>query len=283
MVEGAIGPLDDYCDGYADPGSSGASYVSVLKVSTGTAPQSTDATLEEIVSLSRAETNGAYAGQINAINTSSTSWLSGLVWGYDIARHDGLINGSVRPLMKRQRRDGTWIPVYSAAPLLEAGEALFGTSTARHFPLAPGSHILCATKDVVASGPIEIWSAIAFAIAEDRNENSNLFIEDAGHGMEGESRHEQEGLLHDFHRVNDIVDSVILCGDDQNVKFKEVFVGYKSRWVPEGRVGCALACVPYLVLARNAAPRPATDLLTMSLAEWELFVAPQFEDRGLAK
>jgi len=281
IVEGVVGPFDDFCDGYGNPGSSEAGYVSVLKLSTSATTPNMDTTLEEIVAVNRAKISDAYTGQINAVSTSSTSWLNGLIWGYDIARHDGLVDGSAKPLMKRERRDGSWIPVYAATPLVTAGEALFGTWRARRFPLMAGSHVLCATKDVVASGPIEVWSAIALGIAEDRNNNSNLFIEDAGHGTEGESRQEQEGLLHGFRRINDIVDSVILCGDDQGVTFKEVFVGYKSKWIPEGRVGCALTCVPYLVLAKNAVPQPSNDLLTMTLSEWELFVAPQFLNRDI--
>jgi histidine decarboxylase len=30
-IDGAIGPFDDYCSGYGNPGSSGVGYVSVLK------------------------------------------------------------------------------------------------------------------------------------------------------------------------------------------------------------------------------------------------------------
>jgi histidine decarboxylase len=30
-IDGSIGPFDDYCSGYGNPGSSGVGYVSVLK------------------------------------------------------------------------------------------------------------------------------------------------------------------------------------------------------------------------------------------------------------
>lgn len=36
---------------------------------------------------------------------------------------------------------------------------------------------------------------------------------------------------------------------------------------PEGYVGCAITCAPYLVLARHAAPNPARQLLDMSLSQ----------------
>jgi histidine decarboxylase len=71
-----------------------------------------------------------------------------------------------------------------------------------------------------------------------------------------------------------IVDSVVLCGEDQGVKYKEIFVGFKNEWVPGGFVGCGLTCAPYLVLARKAVPSPASKLLDMSLSEWERQFAP---------
>jgi histidine decarboxylase len=61
----------------------------------------------------------------------------------------------------------------------------------------------------------------------------------------------------------------VLCGEDQGVKYKEIFVGFKTEWVKEGYVGCGLTCAPYVVLARNAVPDPASNLLDMSLSQWE--------------
>lgn len=279
-IEAAIGPFDDFCDGYCDPGDSAAAYVTVLKLSTGLATANMDAALERIVSMDRAGANDAYVGQVNRLGGSSVSWLNGVIWGYDVARHDDLVDGTRHPLLRHERQDGSSIPVYSATPLLEAGQALFGTAEARRFPLMPGSYVLCAEKDVVADGPVEIWSAIALAIAVDRSVNASLFVKDAGQGARDESRHEQAGLLHEFRRIQDLVNSVVLCGDDQGVTFQEIFVGYKAAWVPEGRVGCALSCVPCLVLAKNAVPQPAAELLSMSLSDWETFVAPHLKERG---
>ena len=128
IVNGAVGPFDDYCDGYGNPGSSGIGYISVLKLSTGTVAKTMDSVLESIVSYDRAEKNDAYAGQINMIAASSFSGLNGAVWGYDLARHDGLDDGSIPPMMTRRRSDGVEIKVFPVAPLLEAGQALFGTA-----------------------------------------------------------------------------------------------------------------------------------------------------------
>jgi histidine decarboxylase len=77
-----------------------------------------------------------------------------------------------------------------------------------------------------------------------------------------------------------IVDSVVLCGQDQDVRYREIFIGFKTEWVPEGRVGCALTCAPYVVLARNAVPRRAADLLDMPLSEWEEHALRMLSARG---
>ncbi len=278
VINGAIGPFDDYCDGYGNPGASGVGYVAVLKISTGTVAKTMDTVLEGIVSYDRAEKNDAYAGQINMIAASSFCGLNGAVWGYDVARHDGLIDGSVKPIMGRKRHDGADIQVYPVAPLLEAGERLFGTEASRRFPLLPGSHVVCATKDVTVTGPSSVWSAIALAIAEDRDRDSSLFIEDVGHGIPGATHAEREGVLQA--RMEHIVDSVVLCGQDQDVRYKEIFVGFKTEWVPDGRVGCALTCAPYVVLARNAVPHRAADLLDMSLSAWEQHAVRMLSARG---
>ena len=137
-----------------NPGSSGVGYISVLKLSTGTVAKTMDSVLEGIVSYDRAEKNDAYAGQINMIAASSFSGLNGAVWGYDLARHDGLIDGSSRDahedggaLTASRSRCSRW----RASP--RGGGGLFGSAQARRFPLLPGSHVICATKDVTVGGP----------------------------------------------------------------------------------------------------------------------------------
>jgi histidine decarboxylase len=112
-----------------------------------------------------------------------------------------------------------------------------------------------------------VWSAIALAIAQDREHDSSLFIEDVGDGVAGDSEGERVETLHT--RMEHIVESVLLCGEDQDVQYKEIFVGFKTQWIPAGYVGCALTCAPYVVLAKNAVPTPASRLLDMSLSEWE--------------
>lgn len=269
MVNGAVGPFDSYCDGYGNVGASGLGYISVLKLETGKTPMDMDNLLEGIVSYDRAETNGTYVGQINMIAASSFNGLNGAAWGYHLAKAESIADGSIEPLFTKERRDGAKIPVYSVEPLLDAGRRLFGTSEERRFPLLPGSHVKCAVKSNTVKGPNSVWCAIALAIAENRGRDSNLFIEDCGDSIPSDSDEGRVAYLDNL--MENIATSVIRCGDDSNVKYKEVFVGYKTEWIPEGCVGCALTCAPYVVLAKKAVPagKQAADIISMTISEWE--------------
>lgn len=269
VVNGAVGPFDNYCDGYGNAGASGLGYISVLKLETGTVLMDMDTLLEGIVSYDRAESDGTYVGQINMIAASSFCGLNGAVWGYHLAKAESIADGSLEPMFTRKRKDGTEIPVYSVEPLLDAGKRLFGTSEKRRFPLLPGSHVKCAVKSNTIQGPNSIWCAIALAIADDRERDSNLFIEDCGDSIPSGSDEERVAYLDRL--MENIATSVIRCGDDSDVKYKEVFVGYKTDVVPEGSVGCALVCAPYAVLAKKAVPAGmnAEGILSMTISEWE--------------
>ncbi len=269
VVNGAVGPFDSYCDGYGNPGSSGLGYISVLKLETGKVRADMDKVLEGIVSYDRAETLGTYVGQINMITASSFNGLNGAVWGYHIAKEESIANGSLKPLFMKKRGDGMKIPVYSVEPLLDAGKRLFGTNSVRRFPILPGAHVKCAVKSNTVKGPNSIWCAIALAIAEDREKDSNLFIEDAGDSIPAESGEARRAYLDRL--MENIAESVVRCGDDSDVKYRAIFVGYKTQWIPEGYVGCALTCAPYVVLAKDAVPPGGTPdkLLDMTLVEWE--------------
>lgn len=269
IVNGAVGPFDSYCDGYGNPGSSGLGYISVLKLETGKVRADMDEVLEGIVSYDRAETLGTYVGQINMITASSFNGLNGVIWGYHVAKEESIANGSLKPLFIKKRGDGVEIPVYSVEPLLDAGKRLFGTNDARRFPILPGAQVKCAVKSNTVKGPNSIWCAIALAIAEDREKDANLFIEDAGASIPAESEEARTAYLDRL--MENIAESVIRCGDDSNVKYRAIFVGYKTEWIPEGYVGCALTCAPYVVLAKNAVPPGKTPdkLLGMTLSEWE--------------
>jgi len=263
FVHGAIGPFDKYCDGYGNPGASGLNYICALTLDIGMVDQDMDPVLNGIVAYDRAEAQGAYIGQINMLVASSFCGLNGAVWGYHLARADVFSDR----LFTVARHDGKEIPVYSADPLLDAAARLFGTQDKRRFPLLPGAHVICATKEYTSPGPKYIWCAIAIAMAENRTQDSCLFIEDAG-----EITLKDAGEISTF--ANDLLRKIarcaVRCGEDNSALYKEMYISYRIRWIPEGQVGCALVAAPYLVLAKKAIPEgKPNSLLHMTISEWE--------------
>jgi histidine decarboxylase len=110
----------------------------------------------------------------------------------------------------------------------------------------------------------KVWCAIALAIAEDRTKDANLFIEDASDTVTTGPR-----SLDDL--VQNIAKSILRCGADQGVLYKEIFVGHKSIDIDDGTIGCALTCAPYVTLPKRAIPagKPASALLDVTISEWE--------------
>lgn len=265
VVDGAVGAFPDNCAGYLNPGASGLGYIATLTLSVGQVEADMDIGLEGIVSYDRCEANDAYIGQINMSTASSFCGLSGAVWGYHLARADGLTDHRLNTL---PRHDGVDVPIYDVLPLLDATYRLFGSEAQRRFNPLPGSMVLCANKNRTTLGPFgkttTVWCAIALAIAEDRTVAANLFIEDASDTAATGKR-----PLDDL--VQNIARSILLCGADQGVLYREIFVGHKSIEVDEHTVGCALTCAPYVTLAGNAIPpgRPPNALLDMTISEWE--------------
>lgn len=265
VAEGAVGPFENFCDGYGNPGTSGVGYVSVLKLETGLVKSDMDEILDGIVAYDRAETTGTYLGQINMITASSFNGVNGAVWGYHLAAADELAGQA--PLFEAKGPDGKPIPVYSMEPLLRAGRALFGTIDQPRFPPLPGAHVVCAVKSKTIKGPGTVWCAAALAIAEDRTAAANLFIEDVGGGVLAQG----PAMKQFIDRLRQkIVSSVLRCGEDSRVKFTKVFIGHRIKAVPAGYTGTALTCAPYVVLARKAVPAggPA-ELVDLTLSQWE--------------
>lgn len=265
VINGAVGAFDDHCAGYLNPGASGLGYIAVLKLSVGTVTTDMDDGLEGIVSYDRAEANDAYIGQINMLTASSFCGINGAVWGYHLCTAQGLRDGVITVLT---RHDGADVPILDVTPLLDAGYRLFGSQTQRRFNPLPGAMVVCANKSATAKGkpgqPNTVWCAIALAIAEDRTTQANLFIEDASDTLST-----GEKPLKDY--VKNIAQSILDCGADQDVLFKEIFVGFKQVTVDENTVGCALTCAPYVTLAKDAIPAKMqpSDLQRLTIDDWE--------------
>jgi histidine decarboxylase len=267
VLNGAVGPFDKYCDGYGNTGASGLGYICAMTLDIGMVEQDMDTVLNGIVSYDRAEAQGAYIGQINMLVASSFCGLNGALWGYDLAKADEIASGKAKPLFNVARHDRKKIPVYSAEPLLDAAARLFGTNEKRRFPLLPGSHVICAAKEYTSPGPKYIWSAIAISIAEDRKVDSSLFIEDAGEVAVEDA--DDLGVFAD-ELLQKIAKCAVRCGEDNNALYKEIWISYRIKWIPKGKVGCALVAAPYLVLAKDAVPDGKPEgLLKMTISDWE--------------
>jgi len=268
VVNGAVSPFGPYCMGYLNPGASGMGYISTMKLSTDiVSMQGLDLGTQGIVSYDRCEKDDAYIGQINMLTASSFCGLNGALWGYDLATADEIANGTLQPLYY-ENQNGGQIPVYPVEPLLDAAMRLFGVDEQRRFPPMPGAHVVCANKSATFPGPTWVWSYIAIAIAADRSYESNLFIEDAGNYDSPSWAKTKLFLEINQHSVTK---SIIMCGQDQDVLFSKIFVGYKFEWVPQGYVGCALTCAPYVVMAQDAIPpnMQASDIIGMTISQWE--------------
>ncbi len=281
VVDGAVGPFGPYCMGYMNPGASGSGYIASMKLSVDKVDVAgLDPGTEGIVSYDRCEKDDAYIGQINMLTASSFCGVNGALWGYHLAKADAVAGGGLEPLFTYPRPGDPErlpgqepVPVYPAGPLLDAAVRLFGRmdkhgdgeSDRRRFPPMPGAHVICANKDASQRGPGYVWSAIGVAIADDRNAAANLFIEDTGFQN---SWADMDAFMKAT--VHAIAKSMILCGQDQNVLFKEIFAG--GKWIECGQDewGCALACAPYVILARDAIPTggPA-EILDMTISDWE--------------
>jgi histidine decarboxylase len=273
VVNGAISPFDEYCMGYMNPGNSGLGYISTMKLSVDMVSMAgLDEGTEGIVSYDRCEKDDAYIGQINMLTASSFCGVNGALWGYHLATADSIANGSIQP-MYYENQNGGRIPVYPVYPLLDAAQRLFGVDAQRRFPPMPGAHVICANKNFTSKGSAcWVWASIAIAIADNRDTDANLFIEDAG-SFPGNLSAPTVVQNLKITQTN-VTKSIILCGQDQNVLYKEIFVGYKYLFVPQGYVGCALTCAPYVSLARDAIPAGyvPSDLLNMTISQWEKLV-----------
>jgi histidine decarboxylase len=139
--------------------------------------------------------------------------------------------------------------IYSLTPLIKATEKIFGTVDKRIFPLRPGAHVPCANKTVKSTQPAIIFSAIAIGIAERREDDACLLMEDVGKfGIErfGDLKSIKLEI------IEKLAKSVVAIGENQRAKYKEIFAEVSFQIVNEDEVGCALVAAPYFTLAQNA-------------------------------
>jgi len=246
-----------------------------------------DETLLHISSYDKAEANGAYIGQINMIYVSSFSGPCAAVWGYDLAAPDNLRNKQWFSVPENKddilKDDFSTsapgiIPVYDITPLLDATESLYGTVSDRHFPIIAGAHVPCAAKEKYSADaegtpePGWIWCFLSLAIAENRSKDACLFVEDVGFfsDVKGPKLNKDEVVEKLDKKLREVVYTQLLCGENQKVRYKEIFIGYKYDYVHQHNYGCALTCAPYVTLAKKAYPGGnPKNLKMMNLETWK--------------
>ena len=271
ILPNIVSPFDIYCS--ASGMQPTDAYVTTPLITTGVAPiecsHSGSDLLDKIIAFDKAEGEFANITQTNMVTVSSFNGLNGAIWGYDLLPQE---------LTRHPLVDEDQFPyVYDATPLFEATQALYGTVQEKHFPIAPGQHLLCAYKTFYHTGPSVIYGALALAIAEDRSRNADLYMEDHGTLTVGHGNvvsPEQQSAV-----IENLILSVERISQNLGVRYEKVFIGFKYRNVKAGEVGCAITAAPYIHIARNAIPHndPAF-LQSIKLDEWKKYVKKDFMD-----
>jgi len=269
ILPNIISPFDAYCSGSGMQPTD--AYVTTPLIATGVTPSecshSGSDLLDRIIAFDRAEGEFANITQTNMVTVSSFNGLNGVILGYDLLPQE---------LRRHPLVDENQYPyVYDAAPLFEVTQALYGTVRDKHFPIAPGQHLLCAYKTFYHAGPSVIYGALALAIAEDRSQNADLFMED--HGLLSISHHNTVTPEQQMAVVENLILAVDQISNNLGIRYKKIFVGFKYRNVKAGEMGCVITAAPYIHLARKAIPHNDPTLLqTMRLDEWKEQVEGNF-------
>jgi len=269
ILQNVVSPFEHYCS------SSGMqptdSYVTTPLITSSVTPiecsHSGSDLLDKIIAFDRAEGEFANITQTNMVTVSSFNGLNGVILGYDLLR---------QPLQRRPLVDEQQYPhVYDAQPLFDVTQALYGTVKEKHFPIAPGQHLLCAYKTFYHTGPSVIYGALALAIAEDRTQNADLYMED--HGTLAVGHNNQVSPDQQSAVIENLILSVERISQNLGVRYEKVFIGFHYRSVKVGEVGCVITAAPYIHLARQAIPHnDPTFLQEMALDEWNAYTKNHF-------
>lgn len=257
-----LSPHDYFCSGSF--GKADQPYVTAPVLAVGVATKvevkNANSFINGVCSFDAAETENAFIGQTNAIVVSSFCGPHGIIWGIDVA----VAPKERNPFLKKTTNQGNKeIDIYSARPLLDASKKLFGTVDEKRFPLRPGTHLPSALKTHYADGPQTLFTALAIGIPEDPAKDARLFMEDVGTLSAPDAKLKSDVLGH-------LCDSVVKVADQQRVMLKHIYAEIETREIKKGETGCALASIPYFLLAKKAAPGwRKSALFGMGLKEWE--------------
>ena len=219
--------------------------------------------LDRIFCFDLGEIANANFSQINMINVSSFCGVNGLIWGYDIfSAKKKLLNFFIK---------NKNIKIYDINPLCDAFKKLLGTVDKPRFPFLPGSHVPCASKNIIVKGEDFIYAAEGIGIPVNRNKDACLLMEDVGRIPLNVKYVEEYKIM----ILKKLVKSILHVGYNQKVNFKEIFIGIKSIKVDDGEYGCAMAVSPYFSIAENAVPK-YNDIFSLDINIWENIVRNNF-------
>lgn len=257
IIESSLSPYDNYCLGYTGEGGYFVALVMAIGVFKRTLSHAGSVILDSIVAYDRAETAETYLGQINMQIVSSFCGPQGLIWGYDVAAEN---ETEVTPLLGKEKIGRfSGVKIRNGTNLRRAAKELFGTKDDLHFPFLPGTHVPCAGRFLFEQGPINLYSAIAIGIPENRSRSACLLMEDVGRLDKINPEIKQEVIQR-------AIESVFEIGRNQEISYKEIFVDFVSREINSEEIGCALVAMPYFHLAKKAFTKY---LSQHTLREWK--------------
>ena len=217
--------------------------------------------LDQTNAFDLAEIDNANLGQINLIKVSSFCGPGSLIWGYDIAKAERITLSHLSTALDNE------ISIYCLDPLADAFKQLTGTVAAPRFPFFPGSHVPCAAKSIIKEGDTHIYVAQGLAIPFDREKNACLLMEDFGNLPK--FIHNKRAYTDDI--LLNLARSILQIGQNQQVNYKECWLGIKDLQVGVDEVGCALAADPYLKIAKKAFIKGIDKI---SIDQWSAQVEP---------
>ena len=250
----------EYCEGYF--ASTSPNYMLGITVKAAAVDNGLECPgstlLDEINAFDLAEVEGTNLGQLNVITVSSFCGPRGLIWGYDVCQP---AEGQLR--IGSARRGSQHAEVYDLGGLTTPFERLIGSVAAPRFPFMPGSHVPAALKSKTSREPGILYAALALGIPEDRSRQACLMMENTGHCPPDSDWDADRATILDRQ-----AHSVLAVGENQGVRYRQIFVGISSVAIEPGQTGCAMALAPYMRLAQDALIE-GRDLGQMTIDEWE--------------
>jgi histidine decarboxylase len=257
----------EYCEGYFASASPnymlGISVKAAVVDNSLTCPGST--LLDEINAFDLAEVQGANLGQLNITTVSSFCGPCGVIWGYDVCQPS---NG--HQVIGTASHHGHRAEVLDLDGLSDPFTRLIGSVDEKRFPFMPGSHVPAALKSKTARDPGILYAALALGIPDNRRTQACLMMENTGF-LPPTSNWASDRLA----ILDRQAHSVLAVGENQGVRYNQIFAGIASVEIRQGQTGCAMALAPYMRLAQDAFI-DGENLAQLTIDQWETGVRGNF-------